>query len=186
MDDETSSEVGQQSTSTNMQQPLLSEHSSQFMQFLLDNDKFLQGIARQLRGEIYDYDSNSYQKKGRPKLNDVGVDWIMTELKTMTDKIFQTSNYTSEEIGRDIEGFEHDLINHLFAHAHEYDLNILADMDVIYHLVSHTVYAIRKKSQNATFFKGLSSSTQHTEVVSERPYQKQGGVFNKLKGSINI
>ena len=174
-----------QETNISTSEPLMGNYDGQFMKHLIDNQPFLEDVYNKLSGRIKKPGINEFIMV-KPKLNEEGIGWILAALSIFTDKLFSTSNYSSEEINRDMEDFELTLVRHLFAHYREFDLDIIADLDMIRVLVAQTVQGCLKKSQNAGFFKGFSQSTQHTEVVSDRPSQQKEGMLSRFRQGINI
>ena len=174
-----------QETNVTTQESLMRANDGQFLRHLIDNKAFLKDVYLKLSGKIKNPVDGSMIIL-RPKLNQEGIGWVLAELSMFTDKIFSTSYYSTEEINRDMEEFELALVRHLFAHYKEFELDIIADLDMIRLLVSHTVQACLKKSQNAVFFKGFSQSTQHTEVMSDRPAQRKEGVLGKIRQGLTF
>jgi hypothetical protein len=168
------------SKSVEIQQAMMNERNSEFLRYLVDNDPLIEDIYHRLNGEVWNPSMEKWWKFKRSMMNENGIFELITQLKFFTDKLFATTNYTSEEIERDCEEFEHALIDNFYAHSEEYELNYVADMTLLLNMASHVVYATRKKSQGAGFFRGLSKSTQHTEVVNDRNNQgSSGGMANK-------
>ena len=161
--------------------PLLSKESSEFMRDLLDPSKLIEKFEMNLRGVAINSDGSEYVQISKPKLNNEGIAWLITEVDLFSDKAFSTSNYKPDEIDRDLEDFEHALIEHLFSHYNEYDLDYMSDMRMLLTMVRSLVSTTRKKSQNATMLKNLSRSHQRTEIVHDQQNSNKTGMYEKFK-----
>lgn len=165
-----------------MAQPLLNQYTTEFMRDLLDPSVMVDKFEQSLRGIAYNSEKNCWMQVTKPKMNEEGVAWIRMETELFSDKTFTTSNFSKEEIDRDLEDFEHTLIEHMFSHYNEYDLDYVSDMRMILTMVRGIVSASRKKSQNATMIKNLSKSHQHTEIHHEGENQHKRNMLSGFLG----
>ena len=83
-----------------------------FSRFLLGGEDVLTNLKHELRGEIYDYDSDKWvkQKDFEQVINNLGIARILSFVGILLQRIIMTSNYDEKRINDNLYYFEYDLM----------------------------------------------------------------------------
>ena len=74
--------------------------SEELWKFILDREKLPDRVKHELRGDRYIYSKQTWERAEKPRINDDGVDWIMSIISPYCDVAFTTTNLSKEEVNR--------------------------------------------------------------------------------------
>lgn len=173
-------------------QPMMFGHTTDSsLHFQLDVNEIIDEIEHTIKGEklVFDSENNKavwQQREGvAPVINDVGLNSMMTILKSRLTKIFALTDFEEKDVENITISIGEDIIDDFYYNWENYNLKDSAAASIILRLITDTVYATLRKSYKRNYLKFLSTITSISEMQS-RAVQEKPPEENKSNNPLNF
>jgi len=173
-------------------QPVIqSGHSTEgSLRYQLDVNEIIDELEHNIRGETLGIDENTkkpawYVPKGiTPSINRIGVNSVITSLRSRLTKIFILSDFEERDIEEITCSVGEDVIDDFYYNWSKYQIKDTAAASMILHLITDTVYATLRKGFRGNYLKFLKSThsiheTQH-QTLNQSPAGAERSSLNPL------
>lgn len=119
---------------------------------------------------------------GKPLLNDVGVQSVISQVQSLVSQIGIMSNLDRNEVSNLCVNAADILIKDLIINGFKYDIKNSADKDIIWGLVVNNIFLALKRAfqeGDRRFWKG---SQQDVNIKNTSQAAGQGSIFSKVLG----
>ena|SRR3990167_3559492 len=137
------------------------------LQTLLDCDSFLGDIEHQLRGEMWDHSSHSWNRRHKSLLSDTGVEVVMTQLRSRINVNFILSNFGDEDVRQMALETKSGLLDIFLTQHHKLGISTTEEATMLSDMIDHSVFAMFRRSLNQTTINLLKETVSRIENVAE-------------------
>ena len=152
--------------------PSIIENQFNFTEHIESIKMFLEG-----KEKVPEYDEQAktykftYKPIGSPRMNQEGINFIMSQITARVDKSFITSRFDQNKINRIMRDIMFVIIINIAAYQREWEVNKL-DMRSIVNVVKHNVQAILNHAYEGSVQEGIFTNIAgNTRQSVEQPDQ---------------
>ena len=149
---------------------------------LLDHEAILITLEHQLKNEFATTDKDNnvvWEQKGKPLVNDIGINSLLYLLRPYISSIITLSNYKDYEILDRAREMALNLTFLLMEKQEEFGIDE-ANLSCIKNLCVNCVESSYRKALNGNLAKIFSRTSSTREVISEQSQNKMGKFLGRL------
>jgi hypothetical protein len=125
------------------------------LKYLLENADIMIQIENYLKGFVYDYSTNTFEKKYEAKVNDDGINQIMSRLRPLTEKNIILSHMPSKNANAIVMEFAKNLAIDIVFYSKVWGIKD-SDIHTTWEIITNMVYSAYSKGEEGTFLRFLS------------------------------
>ena len=145
-----------------------------FSQWQLTPSDVIELVEHSLRGEIWDSKTQSWESKGKQKMNEIGIQAVIGEVSDRVNKIVIMSNLQEQDVKDILLDLLWDLASEMFLNMKKWDMSF-EDLDPIHNMVMVLSEAALKRCLMEGERKRLYEATKTTEqIIREQQHPKSG------------
>lgn len=148
--------------------PIGFQQSPDLIKWQLSPELVIAELEYNLRGYTWDHSQDKYVKRGRPKMNDAGVQNLSSILKSRLNKNVILSNLSETDILRMAEETRQHIIDFIYLNYHNYDIKF-HDFNDIVQMTDHLIYSTLRRALNEGERKYLGRTQSRTERILRTP-----------------
>lgn len=148
------------------------QQSSDLLRQLLDFDDVIESFEHLLRNERFDSNLQTWVSKGKPFLNEEGINSVVTLILTHLNKVFIMTNFNENDIYRMCEELGHNVIDWLYLNYNSWNIKP-EDLSIIVTTTDHFVFAMLRASQDSGIREMLKQIEKRETVIREEPEKRK-------------